>query len=165
MHVDEIGPISLEDLRETEIDAFGHPVTVADLFVSGSCHHLAAALVETIPTARAVAVVDRLLDDGTPAPAPRIVHAAVLLDDAIVDIDGMQDRDEWFATWSNMAAAPDLFEWEPGQIPFEYHDAVHAAIARRVAGFLADLVARGAARLSASARPEEPYSAKPASGA
>lgn len=81
---------------------FGRDVPAAEFFVKGGCHQLALALVSVIEGARFVAVYDHLSDDGSPLDDPRLVHAAAMLGELVIDVEGIREQDAWVAAWSDL---------------------------------------------------------------
>lgn len=115
---------SLERLRARVFEGFGLRVPASEIFVSGSCHELATAIVDRVDGAQFVALYDKLDMDGSPLDDPYMVHAAAMLGELVIDIDGIQCRDAWTTQWSGLALEPVFADWPAGLQPCDYrsHD-------------------------------------------
>lgn len=115
-------------------ERFDRSVVASEFFTKGSCHQLAMALVSLIEDATFVAIYDH----DPQLPEPRMVHAAALVGDRVIDIEDFADRDTWIERWSDQARVPMFVEYDPGELPFEYTTEAHRSYSEMVARRLSD---------------------------
>ncbi|MCZ7861765.1 hypothetical protein O9X98_10275 [Agrobacterium salinitolerans] len=127
-----------DDIGALTSPVFGRGVPASEFFVKGGCHQLALALVSAIEGSRFVALYDHLSDDGSPLDDPRLVHAAAMLDELVIDVEGIRDRDSWVEAWSDLARDPSYVEWESDELPFEFTSTAHMSFSEMVAARLAE---------------------------
>ncbi|MCS4089715.1 hypothetical protein [Rhizobium sp. BK176] len=116
--------------------AFGAEVTSEEFFVKGGCHQLALALVSTVEGSAVVAIYDSISQDGLELDEPWLVHAGAMVGDAIIDVEGIHDRDIWIEAWADQAREPSFVEWAPDEIPFEFTSPAHERFSTAVASRL-----------------------------
>lgn len=129
---------ALGDIASATHEGFASWVVASEFFTKGSCHQLAMALVSALDGAAFVAIYDHGDEGGDETDHPRLVHAAAMIGDHVLDIEDFVPRDVWIDRWSDLARDPNFVEFDAGDLPFEYISHSHLSFSEAIAARLVD---------------------------
>jgi len=129
---------TLAEIHSATNPSFHESVVASEFFTKGSCHQLAVALVSVLDNASVVAIYDHADEDGNEADQPRLVHAAAMVGDRILDIEDFVDREVWIERWADQARDPNFIEYDLRELTFEYTSPAHMRFSEEIAARLVD---------------------------